>query len=179
MKYLKQIAMILMFGIPTLSMGTPRYGATLSIATLAKEPPHLLGYQLTFNYDPQRFQWRKFNIYFDGGYSHLWLTHSSPYSSIDIYSIAPVIQYTFKKRGPMVPYLTLSIGLSYLSQTQFEQRKLGIHYAFQDRIGLGVYVGEKKQFSLGFHAAHYSNACLSKHNSGITIPIMMDIGYWF
>ncbi len=172
------LAIVTLF-IPCLCFTAPYYGANFSYALIAKEPPYLHGYQLMLNYDPQQLQWRKFNVYFDVGFSHFWITNTPYYTTVNIYSIAPVVRYTFKKRGPLLPYLELSIGLSYLNHTRIDDRNLGIHFTFQDRMGIGVLWGTSKQLSLGIHAVHYSNCRLSEHNSGITVPLMLDIGYRF
>lgn len=171
--------MSLAFITPSLSFAQPYYGFNLSLPLVDKEPPQLRGFQTMLNYDPQSIQWRKFNVYFDGGFTH-FSQNSTPYhSSINIYSIAPVIRYSFRQHGPVSPYLELSIGLSYLNETRFQDRNLGIHFAFQDRMGIGALLGYSNQFSLGMHAVHYSNAHLSAHNSGITVPLELDIGYRF
>lgn len=169
----------LLFLLPALSQATPYYGANFSYLLIAKEPPGMKAYQLMLTYDPQRFQWRQFNIYFDGGFSHLWEMESCDHTSVNIYSIAPVIRYTFRKRGPIHPYLELSIGLAYLNHTRFEERNMGMHFSFQDRMGIGALLGEGENISVGIHAVHYSNAKLCSHNSGITIPLALDIGYRF
>ena len=181
---LKSVARVIFFAcvlilLPEICFTSPYYGATFSLPLITKEPPSLHGYQFMLNYDPQKFQWRRFNIYFDGGFSHFWITNTPYYTSLNIYSIAPVIRYTFKKRGPLFPYLELSIGIAYLNHTHLDSRNLGIHYAFQDRAGIGVFFGSSKQISVGLHAVHYSNARLSSHNSGITVPIELDLGYRF
>jgi lipid A 3-O-deacylase len=98
---------------------------------------------------------------------------------LNIYSVAPVVRYSFNRRGSIKPFLELSVGLSYLNHTHFEDRKLGIHFAFQDRLGVGALLGKAERFSLGVHAVHYSNAHLSGHNSGVSIPLVLDIGYRF
>jgi len=157
----------------------PFYGATLSLPLIPKEPPQLRGFQMMFNYDPQKYQWRKFNVYFDGGFTYFYQTSTSYHSVINIYSLAPVIRYTFRRRGPVLPYLELSIGMAYLNQTRFEDRNLGIHFAFQDRMGIGAMLGHSDQYTLGIHAVHYSNAHLSAHNSGISVPLVLDLGYRF
>lgn len=174
---LKTIALYLI--LPNLALAAPHYGATFSYAAITKEPPALNGYQLMLSYDPQRFKWRQFNIYFDGGISHFWVTNTPYYRTLNIYSAAPVIRYMFKKRGPLSPYLELSIGLAYLNHTHLDSRNLGIHFAFQDRMGVGALFGASNQLSLGIHAVHYSNAHLSGHNSGVTIPLVLDVGYRF
>ncbi len=161
------------------SFAAPYYGANFSYAAVTKEPPSLNGYQIMLTYDPQSIQWREINLYFDGGFTHLWITNQPYYTAVSIYSIAPVARFTLYQRGFVSTYLDLSIGASYLNHTHLDSRNLGIHYAFQDRIGLGLLIGQKQQVTIGFHAIHYSNARLSQHNSGITVPLMLDIGYRF
>jgi hypothetical protein len=156
------------------------YGATFSYDVFATEPENLRGYQFLLSYDPQCFKWRHFNLYFDGGFSRLWVPNQPyfpGYSSVNIYSLSPVFRYSFKKRGPISPYLEISIGAAYINRTKIDDRNFGMHPSFQDRLGVGFYVGNKDQFSLGLHAVHYSNARLASHNNGMTIPIEIDIGY--
>lgn len=178
--HLKLALFFLLFLLPILSIAAkPYYGATFSYSLVTKEPPFLHGYQFMVNYDPNQFKWRKFNVYFDAGFSHFWITNTPFYTTLNIYSVAPVIRYTFKRRGPYLPYIELSIGIAYLNHTHLDNRNLGIHFAFQDRIGVGAFLGPAKRFSIGIHAVHYSNARLSSHNSGITVPLVVDIGYRF
>jgi lipid A 3-O-deacylase len=143
------------------------------------EPRHIRGFLASFNYDPQRFQWRKFNIYFSASAGRFWDNHSSHNNATNIYAIAPVIRYLFDQYYLLTPYFELSIGVGYLTQTHFAQRNLGMHFTFQDQLGLGLAFGKEQQISMGAHALHYSNASLSRHNGGITIPLMLDIAYQF
>lgn len=178
-KNLGCIFLVLFFSLPLLSFAAPYYGGTFSYSVVTKEPPYLHGYQFMFSYDPDRFKWRKFNVYFDGGFSHFWITNTPYYTTVNIYSVAPVIRYIFRRRGPYLPYLEISIGIAYLNHTRLDNRNLGIHFSFQDRMGVGVFLGTCEQFSIGLHAVHYSNARLSAHNSGITVPVVLDISYRF
>lgn len=157
----------------------PYYGAKLSLPVVTTEPTPMHGAQLMVNYDPQRFQWRKFNIYFDAGYTHFYVEHARANKRINIISAAPVIRYTFNKHGPILPYFEISIGLSYMDRTRFDNRNLGMHFAFQDRFGFGAFFGRREMLSLGIHFLHYSNAHLSAHNAGITVPATFDIGFRF
>ncbi len=84
-----------------------------------------------FNYDPDRYKWRQFNVYVDGGFSHFYLNDYPHNSTINIYSIAPVVRYTFKRHGPLLPYLELSIGFAYLNQTRIENRNLAFISRFR------------------------------------------------
>ena len=175
----RKYAFIALLLLPGICPATAYYGANFSLPVISKEPTPLYGYQFMLNYDPQRFQWRQFNIYFDGGFSHFYQNQTPYYSTINIYSIAPVVRYTFKKHGPLHPYLELSVGFAYLNHTHIEKRNLGIHFAFQDRMGIGALLGASENISFGVHALHYSNSHLSSHNSGISIPLVFDIGYRF
>lgn len=171
------LCLLLMPGL-SLASTPPYFGIRLSDVIESNEPPNAHGYQLMMTYDPQRFQWRKFNIYFDGGFTHIWLNHGRN-TALSIFSAAPVIHYTFRQRGCLLPYIELSIGLSYLNRTRFDDRNLGMHFSFQDRIGVGAVFGSAGQYSLGIHMLHYSNAHLSSHNSGVSFPIVLDFGYRF
>jgi hypothetical protein len=179
MKGIKLTVLVFCLSIISNLHATPHAGMTISLPIITKEPESLHGFQVMFNYDPDRFKWRKFNVYFDGGYSHFWVNSTPYYSTISIYSVAPVVRYNFKQRGPVTPYIELSIGLSYLNHTRIENRNLGIHFAFQDRMGIGAIWGSRDQFLAGIHFVHYSNAHLADHNAGITIPMALDIGYRF
>jgi lipid A 3-O-deacylase len=157
----------------------PYYGASFSLPLLTKEPQSLRGYQFMLNYDPQRYKWNQVDLYFDGGFSAFSASGTRTYTAVNIYSIAPVVRYSFKQKGLVQPFLELSVGLSYLNHTRLENRNLGIHFAFQDRIGGGMLFGNTEKLLLGLHAVHYSNAHLSSHNSGITVPLVLDVGYRF
>ena len=170
-------ALLFTFSLP--AAAAPFYGAHFSYMAIAKEPPYMHGFQIMLSYDPQIFKWRKFDLFFDGGFSHFWITNTPYHTTLNIYSAAPVIRYTFRQRGPFHPYIEMGIGFAYLNHTYLDDRNLGVHYAFQDRVGVGAYIGTTRQLSLGVHVMHYSNAHLACYNSGITAPLMVDIGYRF
>lgn len=174
--YLLMLLLMFFPAMPVLS--APYYGITLTKILVPDDPKHLSGYQALLDYDPQYFIWRKFDVYFDGGFSHFTVPHG-PNSTINIYSAAPVVRYTFKKLGPAAPYIELGIGLAYLNHTRIANRNLGIHFAFQDRMGLGAIFGTHRQVSLGVNAEHYSNAHVARHNSGVTIPLVLAVSYRF
>lgn len=157
------------------------YGASFTLPLEGNSPPFLRGYQLMLNYDPENIHLGPFQVYFDGGFSHFWVTNHTPNKSLNIYSAAPVLRYAFKKQSFLTPYLELSIGVSYMTKTRLDHRNLGMHFAFQDRAGIGALLdfNRNQQLSISIQAIHFSNAHLSDHNSGITAPLALDIGYQF
>lgn len=76
------------------------------------------------------------------------------------------------------PYLELGIGLSWLSQKEIGGRKLGSPVLFEDRLGLGVRLGDKKQYDISYRAIHFSNAYIGRENNGINLHVLV-LGYWF
>jgi hypothetical protein len=166
-------------GLPSLARAWSE-GISLSLPVITKDPSDLHGLNAGVWYDPESLTWRQFNLYFDLIGAHYWVKGpATPYHDINIIAASPVLRYTFKHHLGVTPYFELSIGLSYLSNTRFANTNQGIHFAFQDRAGLGILLGKKEQFALGAHIVHYSNASLAAHNSGITIPLMVDLSYKF
>lgn len=153
-------------------------GFTVSLPVITKDPENLHGFNGSIWYDPETLVWRQFHLYFDVVGAHYWVSGpSNPYHDINILAVSPVVRYLFKEHLKVIPYFELSIGASYLSNTRFANRNLGMHFAFQDRGGIGITFGSRQQYALGAHIVHYSNASLSSHNSGITIPLMIDLSY--
>lgn len=172
-----QLASLLMLLFPSLVHATPYYGAQFSSILIAKEPEDMRGYQLMLNYDPGNLSWQPFSLYFDAGFSHFWINNQPHHRMINIYSAAPVLRYHLPCAHYLSPYIDFSIGLAYLNRTHLDNRNLGIHFSFQDRIQLGALFGPQERFSIGLSAIHYSNAHLSSHNSGLTALLVFDIGY--
>lgn len=152
--------------------------ASLSIPVITKDPEYLHGYRAAIGYQPESFIWQHVHIYFDTSFGRWWVTNTDHYQSLNIYSVAPVLRYYFAE-GHLSPFLNASIGLAYLTRTQIDHQNLGMHFAFQDQLGIGASLGHKKQFSVILSAMHYSNGSLCKKNAGITIPLMVNVEYGF
>jgi hypothetical protein len=155
------------------------FGINIIYPLVAKEPSDLKGYRIGITYQPCQLMWKKAQIYFDAGYGHWWINGSQPYSSLSIYSIAPYVRIYFWKTSCLSPYFEGSVGFSYLTKTRIEDRNQGIHFSFQDQIGLGVAYGAEQRFYTTLSVLHYSNASLSNHNQGMTLPLILNMGYRF
>jgi len=154
-------------------------GGSFYYSLISQDPDNLHGYRAALWYQPGNLIWKHVRVYFDGGMGYWWIANSNPHHSLYIVSLSPVLRYYYRKRYFLTPFLELSIGLSYLSKTRLATNNLGMHFAFQDRVGIGAAFGDDKRFSLGASAIHYSNASLCKHNSGMTIPLLVTLGYRF
>lgn len=158
----------------------PRYGVTYTYPIIGKDPYNMSGYRGAVWYQPQSLVWKRFQIYFDLSYAHWYVTKSSlPNGSIGIYAIAPNFRYYFAKLPDFEPYVELGIGASYLTRTRFDDRNLGMHFAFQDVLGFGAAFGKSHQLTVELETMHYSNGSLCSMNAGITIPLLINVGYGF
>jgi lipid A 3-O-deacylase len=168
----------LLFSMNTFAAGL-QFGVTLPIIVNGKDPDGVHGYHAMAWYQPESLIWPKVDVYFTAGYGYYWAHGATHHRSLDILAVAPVLRYYFAKTTYVDPYAELSIGPSYLSQTRFDDRNLGMHFAFQDIIGLGALLGKEKRLNISLSAMHYSNGSLCSMNAGITMPLMLNIGYKF
>ena len=65
-----------------------------------------------------------------------------------------------------------------LSDTRIADKKLGQHFQFDDRLGLGVRFGHQKRHDVALSARHVSNAGLDNDNDGFDI-FSLTYGYRF
>lgn len=154
-------------------------GVALTYPLIAKDPGHLRGYRGALWYQPSRLAWEHAKIYFDVSFGHWWVTNYSTNSEINIYSFAPTLRYYLMHSPNISPFFDLSIGASYLTKTRIADRNLGIHFSFQDQIGVGASFGKQEKLSVSLSTMHYSNCSMSSTNAGITIPLLINVWYKF
>jgi len=176
----KQIAAWL--GVCCISMlthATTPYGVNLSYLLIDKDPQYLRGYRFSFLYQPPTWMWNHIHIFWDFGFGHWWVNHNVPYGSLNSYAIAPVFRFFILNNNYVSPFVDISIGPSYLTKTRISDRNLGMHFSFQDQIGIGATFGAQKHFTASLSALHYSNGSLCAMNAGITVPLMLNLAYQF
>jgi hypothetical protein len=155
------------------------YGLAIPIVIDPDNPPRTHVYSGLIWYQPQKWVWNNLNVYIAGRFGHWWADGAPTFRALNIYAVAPVLRYYFFKKRYFSPYLEVSVGPGYLTRTQFGNRNLGMHFTFQDELGIGVVAGKEAGFYATVSILHYSNAHLSAHNSGITVPVMLTLGYQF
>ena len=153
-------------------------GISFSSLLIDKDPQNLQGFRTSLTYEPPTWAWQHFHVFFDLSVGRWWVEHADIYRSLNITSFAPVIRYYFlTDRSFFSPFMDISIGLSYLTKTRIDDRNLGMHFSFQDEIGIGTSLGMQKHFSIRLSMLHYSNGSMSAMNAGITIPLMLTVSY--
>lgn len=154
-------------------------GVSFSQAKITRDPDHLKGYQVGLIYQPDKWVWPRNRLYLNIGWGHWWLTQAKTNNNLNIYSISPMFRHYFNSKKWIFPFIQFGIGLSWLTRTRLDQHNLGMHFAFQDQIGIGASFGLKKHFSFIASIFHYSNASLSANNGGITAPLVLTAEYQF
>jgi lipid A 3-O-deacylase len=97
-------------------------------------------------------------------------------NKITAVTLAGVIRLSTRLIYPI--YLDLGIGLANLSKQEIATRELGSRVLFEDRIGVGILLGNRRQLEIGYRAVHFSNAYLSKKNHSLNLHLLV-FGYWF
>ena len=138
------------------------------------EPTNINGYRIALQMYHSKLNWQKSTVFLDASYAN-W---NSSQNNISIVALAPVIRYQFYSSKLINPFIDLSVGPAYLSKTTFI-RHLGIHYTFQDTVGLGFKFGKNNNAAISWKIIHYSNGGLGKENGGITMPIVLAASYIF
>ena len=143
-------------------------------------------YRAALGYFPTEWQWHGLNIGGEFSYAHLHnsdiMYQGAPlvYNNLTVVALTPVVRWYMMDASHMVqPYLEGGAGPGYLSDTQFKDRNLGIHFTFQDFFGFGAMINTPYPMLVGMRILHYSNAGLDGHNAGVTMPIYFYLGMRF
>lgn len=146
---------------------------------------HITPYRMALLWDLGPFAWEDRSWQFRGVWelsTAFWNSVPDRGRTIDKLSLATTgPQFRLQRAQPFQlgfqPYLEGGIGASWLSETEVGGRRLGMHYQFEDRLGLGMRLGSKQRYDVNIRAMHYSNASLGKYNSGVNL-LLLTVGYW-
>ena len=95
-------------------------------------------------------------------------------------SVFPVMRFTVVRSRPADLYVLYSLaGPSYISRGVIDDLDTGGHFTFQDFMGIGMFIGERKRINAEINLRHYSNGNLQPENAGVKIPLTFKVGYGF
>ena len=66
-----------------------------------------------------------------------------------------------------------------MTQRHIDNVDLGGRFSFQDLMGIGAFLGREKHLNIAATIGHYSNGNLLPNNPGITVPLVISLGYAF
>jgi hypothetical protein len=109
-----------------------------------------------------------------GGYWDLnlgyWDNRSAARTNSSITEIGFTPVFRFQQNGITgpSPYAELGVGFHFLSTTSVStERQFGSSFQFGDLVGVGVRLGDKGQYDIGYRYEHLSNAGIKHPNQGI------------
>ena len=95
-------------------------------------------------------------------------------------SLYPVLRWTWLHTKPADLYFFYSVaGPTFISKTVVDGKELGRQFTFQDLMGTGAFIGNKKRVNLELRIGHYSNGNLFPGNEGVKIPLTLSTGITF
>ena len=96
------------------------------------------------------------------------------------FSIFPVLRFTLVRSRPADFYALYSVaGPTYISRTVIDDLDTGSHFTFQDFMGIGMFMGARRQFNAEINLNHYSNGNIQLENAGVKVPLTFKVGYGF
>jgi lipid A 3-O-deacylase len=104
----------------------------------------------------------KLTGYWDLGYTY-WESGKEAGARHSV-SFSPVFVYEFG-HGEIKPFIEAGVGVAMFSGTTAGDQKFGSSFNFEDRIGVGLKLGDTQR--VGIRATHYSNAGIKEPNDGI------------
>jgi hypothetical protein len=95
-------------------------------------------------------------------------------------SAYPLMRFTLVRTKPVDFYVSYSLaGPTYISRSIIDSLDTGRHFTFQDFIGMGVFLGSRRNVSIGVKINHYSNGNVFTDNAGVKVPLTFGFGYAF
>ena len=77
-------------------------------------------------------------------------------------------------------YFTYSVaGPTYITRHYLDSLDTGTNFIFQDFLGFGLFLGQKKDVNVNVKIGHYSNGNLFPMNAGIEVPLTIGLGFTF
>jgi hypothetical protein len=134
---------------------------------------------LAVHYDRNIFHTRtlfSFDVGMAGG---VWRSRDDRdgFSTLSVY---PLLRLTFIRTSPMDIYFQYSLaGPTFISQVVIDGRDTGRRFTFQDFMGIGAFLGKRRNVSLGVKINHYSNGNLFTQNASLKIPLTLTWGFAF
>ncbi len=130
-----------------------------------------LSYQRNIFHTPKVFA-------FDWGVNLSWWTSNIDGTHFWTLSIFPVLRFNFLRTKPADLYFFYSVaGPTFISRLYIDYNETGGHFTFQDTMGIGAFLGAKKNINAEVRIGHYSNGNLFPQNPGVMIPLTLSLGH--
>ncbi len=96
------------------------------------------------------------------------------------FSVFPVLKIWIIRSNYIDSYFTYSLaGPTYITRYYLDHINTGSHFTFQDFMGIGFFLGRKKNINVNLKIGHYSNGNILPINTGIEVPLTIAVGFTF
>jgi len=85
--------------------------------------------------------------------------------------LTPTFRFAGNK-GDVQPYFDVGVGVYLFSVSHLDDHEFGSNFQFSDRFGVGVNMGARNQWGLGYKFQHYSNGSVRVPNPGINFHLL-------
>ncbi|MFI5133615.1 MAG: acyloxyacyl hydrolase [Chitinophagales bacterium] len=121
---------------------------------------------------------KTFSISLGAGFSY-WKSKRNNDDFLTL-SVFPVFRFTPVHTKKTDLYFNYCIaGPTFISRVNIDNNDTGNNFTFQDYMGIGAFMGKRKNMNAEIRIAHYSNGDLVPQNGGIKIPLSFNLGYSF
>jgi hypothetical protein len=108
-----------------------------------------------------------------------WLSDKSEQRFYTI-AVFPVLRFNVLHTGPLDAYIAYSAaGPAYISRRVIDGIDTGEHFTFQDTVGSGAFLGERRNVNVEVRIGHYSNGNIFPENAGVKVPLSLNLGCAF
>lgn len=146
-------------GLPVFWLGDSKAAHTLSLT-----------YQQTAFHTEKLFS-------LDWGVSVTGFQTEATKTNVFAFSIFPVLRFYVLRKKAMDLYINYSvIGPTFLTKKNIDNLETGPKLTYQDFMGLGMFVGKKRNLNFELRIMHYSNGNIFSKNSGVAIPVVFTVG---
>ena len=134
---------------------------------------------LAVHYERNVFHTKKIFALSFGASTSVWRSQSDGAKFFTL-SAYPLLRFTLVRTKPADFYVCYSLaGPTYISRSVIGGLDTGRHFTFQDFIGMGVFIGNRRNVSIGVKINHYSNGNVFTDNAGVKVPLTFGFGYTF
>jgi hypothetical protein len=134
---------------------------------------------VAFHYERNVYHTRRFFALDLGSSLSFWRSHvqNDKFATLSLY---PLFRFTLVRTQPADFYFMYSVaGPTYITKRYIDGIGTGGNFTFQDFLGAGAFIGDKRNVNLGFKITHYSNGNLFVDNAALKVPITINLGYTF
>ena len=121
---------------------------------------------------------KTFSLYWGASVTAFNTVNSNDY--IFTFSIFPTLRFYLSRRADYDLYASYSIiGPTFITKSNIDNLGTGPNSIFQDKMGIGMFFGEKRKYNFELRIMHYSNGNIFNDNYGVAIPIQFTLGKTF